>query len=145
MCDSVKNNVMWNGSRANYFKPKRGIQQGDPVSPCFFLLCMDKLSHLVSEEVDKGLWIPKKAGRNGPNISHLMFAYDLLLFGQANLGTINFIISTLTKFCRMLLGQKVNQAKTLIFFSKNVSRPTRNKLTVLNRLITFRWPRLSTA
>jgi hypothetical protein len=74
-----------------------------------------------------------------------MFAYDLLLFDQANLGTINSIIITLTKFCSMLLGQKVNQAKTLIFFSKNVSRPTRNKLTVLNRLITFRWPKLSTA
>jgi hypothetical protein len=63
-CDSVKNNVMWNGSRANYFKPKRGIRQGDPMSPYFFLLYMDKLSHLVCEEVDKGLWIPMKAGRN---------------------------------------------------------------------------------
>jgi hypothetical protein len=135
---------MWNGSRASYFKPKRGIQQGDPMSPYFFLLCMDKLSHLVREEVDKGLWIPMKAGRNGPNISHLMFAYDLLLFHQANLGTINSIIITLTKFCRMLLGQKVNQAKTLIFFSKNVST-TRNELTVLNLLITFRRLRLSTA
>ncbi|PNY01940.1 ribonuclease H [Trifolium pratense] len=128
---SVKTNVMWNGSRANYFKPRRGIRQGDPMSLYLFVLCMDKLSHLVTEEVDKGLWIPMKAGRNGPIISHLMFADDLLLFGQATHNTMNSVMNTLTKFCQMS-GQQVNHTKTSIFYSKNVSRPIRDDLNALS-------------
>lgn len=80
---SVKTNVMWGGSRSVFFSPTRGIRQGDPVSPYIFVLCMDKLSHLIMEAVEEGSWHPLKAGKNGPLISHLMFADDLLLFGQA--------------------------------------------------------------
>lgn len=48
---SVQTNVMWNGNRSPFFNPQRGIRQGDPLSPYIFVLCMDKLSHLISHEV----------------------------------------------------------------------------------------------
>jgi signal recognition particle subunit SEC65 len=81
---SVKSNVLWNGSRSEFFNPQCGIRQGDPMSPYLFVLCMDKLSHLIAEAIEEGRWKPMRAGRNVPLISHLMFADDLLLFGQAN-------------------------------------------------------------
>lgn len=81
---SVKTNVLWNGSRSEFFMSERGIRQGDPMSPYIFVLCMDKLSHLISHAVDNGRWKPMRAGRNGPMVSHLMFAADLLLFGKAS-------------------------------------------------------------
>lgn len=65
------------------FSPERGIRQGDPMSPYIFVLCMDKLSHLIAEEVEEKRWCPLKAGRAGPAVAHLMFADDLLLFGKA--------------------------------------------------------------
>jgi hypothetical protein len=88
---------------------------------------MDKLSHLIIHEVNRGKWKGIKAGRNGPMVSHLMFADDLLLFGEAKEGQMQCVIDTLNKFCN-LSGQEVSQEKTSIYFSKNVSRELKNKL-----------------
>jgi hypothetical protein len=75
---SVQSNVLWNDNRSDFFKPHCGVRQGDPMSPYLFVLCMDKLSHLIAEATETGKWKPMRAGRNGPYISHLMFADDLL-------------------------------------------------------------------
>ncbi|GAU31728.1 hypothetical protein TSUD_215290 [Trifolium subterraneum] len=124
---SVKTNVMWHGNRSIFFQPGKGIRQGDPMSPYIFVLCMDKLSHLIAEAVDGGNWQPIKAGRSGPFISHLMFADDLLLFGKATEVNMRTITDTLEKFCE-LSGQLVSIEKTSVLFSKNVPRDLRNVL-----------------
>jgi hypothetical protein len=124
---SVETNVKWNGARAEYFRPQRGIRQGDPISPYLFVLCMDKLSHLILHAVNRGEWKGIKAGRHGPTVSHLMFADDLLLFGEAQEGQMQCVIDVLNTFCG-LSGQEVSQEKTSIFFSKNVSRGVKDKL-----------------
>ncbi|MCH88382.1 ribonuclease H, partial [Trifolium medium] len=100
--------------------------QGDPMSPYLFVLGMDKLSHIISDEIDSGKWKrkPMKAGRNGPSISHIMFADDILLFGQATSESMGSVIKALQLFCSMS-GQQVNHDKSSIFFSKNVSMETR--------------------
>lgn len=46
------------------------------------MLCIDKLSYLIKQEVVNGNWKAVKMGSQGPKISHLMFANDLLLFGE---------------------------------------------------------------
>jgi hypothetical protein len=88
---------------------------------------MDKLTHLIAEAVDSGKWQPLRAGRSGPNISHLMFADDLLLFGKATEENMKAITDTLNAFCD-LSGQLVSLEKTSILFSKNVSQATREGL-----------------
>lgn len=40
----------------------------------------------------EGDWKPLRAGRNGPLISHTMFADDLLLFAQAKENQIRYLI-----------------------------------------------------
>lgn len=74
----------WNGSQNEFFKPQRGIRQGDPMSPYLFVLFMDKLSHLIEEQVEAKRWKSLKLGQQGIMISHLIFTDDLLLFGEAN-------------------------------------------------------------
>lgn len=66
--------VLWNGEVAGDFHPTRGIRQEDPLSPYVFVLCMEKLSHMIADSVLDKAWTPIKAGRNGPEISHLIFA-----------------------------------------------------------------------
>lgn len=74
---SVETNVKWNGAISEFFRPKRGIRHRDPLSPYLFILCMDKLSHLIMEDVSKDKWKAMKTGKDGPRISHLMFVDDL--------------------------------------------------------------------
>ncbi|MCH81009.1 non-LTR retrotransposon transposase, partial [Trifolium medium] len=103
----------WNGARLEMFKPQRGIRQGDPISPYLFVLCMDKLLHLIIHAVDEGKWKGIKAGRNGPMVSHLMFADDLLLFGEASENQTRCVMDILQQFCCMS-GQQVSQEKTSV-------------------------------
>lgn len=119
---SVKTNVMWNGNRAKYFAPQRGIRQGDPMSPYIFVLCIDKLYHLISQAVEEDGWKPLREGRNMPMVSHLMFVDDLLLFGKADASQIRCVNRVLEEFCRMS-GQKVSVEKTSIFFLQECGPP----------------------
>ena len=42
-------NVIWNGYKTKYFNPIKGVLQGDLLSPYIFVICMDQLSHIISE------------------------------------------------------------------------------------------------
>jgi len=50
---SMNKQILWNGSTTDKFKPSRGIRQGDPISPSLFVLCMEKLSYIILEVVEK--------------------------------------------------------------------------------------------
>lgn len=66
-------NVLRNGEGHTFFPPKKGLRQGYLISPYLFILCMYKLSHMISESVDAGLLKGLKANKKWPIISHLMF------------------------------------------------------------------------
>ena len=49
---STSLNAIWNGCKTEFFKPSRGVRQGDPLSPYIFVLCMDRFSRRICEAVD---------------------------------------------------------------------------------------------
>ncbi|KAK4270478.1 hypothetical protein QN277_023510 [Acacia crassicarpa] len=119
--------LLWNGERAGSFTPTRGVRQGDPLSPYLFVICMERLAHLIQESIGKGAWRPIKLCRNGPPLSHLFFADDIVLFVEASVFQAEEVKNCLDTFC-MASGLKVNASKTRVFFSKNVNHLRRTEL-----------------
>ena len=77
-------NILWNGQPTEYFQPTRGIRQGDPLSPYLFVACMERLSQIIESKVTAGAWKAIPLTRGGTRVSHLMFANDVVLFGEAS-------------------------------------------------------------
>nr|KYP37748.1 hypothetical protein KK1_041038 [Cajanus cajan] len=69
---------------------------------------MERLPLKVSELVDINSWKPAHLSHGGPPLSHLMFADDLLLFGEATEDQARVMERTLEEFCRAS-GLKINQ------------------------------------
>ncbi|XP_061358638.1 uncharacterized protein LOC133302833 [Gastrolobium bilobum] len=112
-------NLLWNGGLTKDFKPQRGIRQGDPVSPYLFVLCVEKLAHLIQLAVDTKAWKPILLNKNAPPLSHLFFADDIILCAEASIDQAH-VINQVLKLFSAASGQKVSVEKSRVFFSKNV-------------------------
>ncbi|KAK2664916.1 hypothetical protein Ddye_003490 [Dipteronia dyeriana] len=66
---SVQYKVILNGELSDRFNPRSGIRQGDPLSPYIFVLCMEKLSHIINPKLMEGDWTPVKVSRGGPGLT----------------------------------------------------------------------------
>ncbi|KAG7567714.1 Ribonuclease H domain [Arabidopsis thaliana x Arabidopsis arenosa] len=113
--------ILWNGERTDSFIPARGLRQGDPLSPYLFVLCLERLCHLIEASVGRGDWKPIAISQRGPKLSHVCFADDLILFAEASVSQVRVIRRVLERFCEAS-GQKISLEKSKIFFSNNVSR-----------------------
>ncbi|BFG33690.1 hypothetical protein CerSpe_199640 [Prunus speciosa] len=115
---TVKYQVCVNGELTEAFRPSNGIRQGDPLSPYLFVLCIEKLSHIIFNAVMRKNWKPVKSSQSGVSVSHLFFADDLILFAEASPKQARIMKNCLDSFCQMS-GQTVNFDKSAIFCSPN--------------------------
>ena len=79
---SVKYQAILNGEVSNIVTPKCGIRQGDPLSPYIFVLCMEKLSHIIQHKVQEKVWRSIQICYHSPFKSHIFFVDDLILSGE---------------------------------------------------------------
>lgn len=80
---SRTSSVLLNGTPGKVFHCKRGVRQGDPLSPLLFVLAADLLQTIINHAKDMGylkLAIPERAGENFPIIQ---YADDTLLIMEA--------------------------------------------------------------
>ncbi|CAL1358518.1 unnamed protein product [Linum trigynum] len=122
--------VLWNGSCTEEFKPTRGLRQGCPLSPYLFTLCMERLNHNIKKSVECGKWKPICLSKNGPPLTHLFFADDLVLLAEADANQARVVMSCLDQFCSAS-GEKVSKEKSRVYFSRNTKERTKNRLSGL--------------
>nr|XP_020198524.1 uncharacterized protein LOC109784346 [Aegilops tauschii subsp. strangulata] len=117
LVSSVSYSVLFNGKKLQEFKPSRGIRQGDPISPYLFLLAAEGLSGLLKNLSESSQLGGIQVAPSAPPVNHLLFADDSLLFFKISGGGATEVSNLLETYCQAS-GQRINAAKSTIFFSK---------------------------
>ena len=115
---TVRYTVRFNGVLMDTIQPTRGLRQGDPLSPYLFLFVADGLSKVLQQESEQGYIQGLQVCRRAPEISHLLFADDSLLFFRAQTDQAMRIKSALDRYCNAT-GQLINPDKCSILFNAN--------------------------
>uniref|UniRef100_A0A803QDU6 Reverse transcriptase domain-containing protein n=1 Tax=Cannabis sativa TaxID=3483 RepID=A0A803QDU6_CANSA len=116
---TVSFSVLLNGAPLKPFSPRRGLRQGDPLSPYLFILCSEVLSKLLCREEDRCEITGIKIGKNAMPISHLFYADDAIIFCKANEKEAAKLLNCLENY-ECWSDQKVSKAKSGIIFSPKV-------------------------
>lgn len=105
--------VSINGILKGFFPGKRGIRQGDPMSPMLFTICLEYFSRLVKHKISTSSFCYhpncKEVG-----ISHLAFADDLMLFSRGDTRSVEILMEALKQF-EEASGLTVSIEKSKIF------------------------------
>ena len=106
--------VLVSGSPTEEFVMKRGLCQGDPLSPFLFLLAAEGLNVLMTSAVNSNLFTSYSIGAHTPTVlSHLQFADDTLLLGVKSWANVRALRAILVLF-ENLSGLKVNYHKSML-------------------------------
>lgn len=102
-----------NGELHGFIQGKRGIRQGDPMSPYLFLLCMEYFSRLLNTRtIQREFNFHAKC--SSLKITHLAFADDLMLFSRGDEHSVGILMDTLKEF-EESSGLRINSNKSSLF------------------------------
>lgn len=105
--------VSINGTLHGFFRVKRGLRQGDPLSPYLFTICLEMLSRsLKFSALAPDFNFHPKCKPLG--ITHLAYANDILLISRGDFGSVNILMKCLNDF-RDMTGLHTNVLKSNLF------------------------------
>lgn len=107
------------GSPTKIIKLKRGLRQGDPLSPLLSVLVTDYLFRLMLQVV-RNRRIELYTSGGAVVESHLVFADDVVFFCRASQKSIRALREVLDEFTEFS-GLKINCEKSFTIFSKRVT------------------------
>jgi len=119
---SVSFLVLFNGGVLDDFRPSCGVRQGDPISPYLFVIAAEGLSCLLKNGI-RGIEVAPTA----PEVNHLLFADDSLLFFEASNDEARRVRDLLQVYCNASV-QRINADKSSIYFSKGVPDSLRGEI-----------------
>eukprot|EP00256_Glycine_max_P036920 XP_006584238.1 uncharacterized protein LOC102664824 [Glycine max] len=102
-----------NGRFTRRLEARRGIRQGDPISPLLFILVMEYLNRILSQ-LDKIPNFNYHSKCEKMKITNLCFADDLLLFSRGDIGSVQIMLDKFNTFLRSM-GLHVNPSKCNIY------------------------------
>ncbi|XP_062105448.1 uncharacterized protein LOC133817076 [Humulus lupulus] len=114
--------LMLNGRLQGSFEGRKGLRQGDPISPLLFVLVMEYLTRLLK------LVSHQREFRFHPMCKHLQlvnlcFADDLILFCKGNIISVQILFEGFFNFCQCS-GLVANLNKSQLFFGGVAAKVT---------------------
>ncbi|KAH9662191.1 reverse transcriptase domain-containing protein [Citrus sinensis] len=129
--------VLVNGAIHGYFPSERGLRQGDPISPCLFIIAAEFLSrglvHLYSR-------YPSVRYRSAAStdISHLSFADDIVIFANGSRCSLQRVMDFLHRY-QVVSGQLISRTKSSFYIGKPASASCRS---IVHSVTGFQWRQL---
>lgn len=105
--------LMVNGVLCGFLGGKKGIRQGDPISPLLFVICMEYLSRIF-EFVSHMEGFKFYRGCKGMKLCHLCFADDLILFSEGDYFSMISLLRGFETFLKAS-GLQANKTKTELY------------------------------
>lgn len=94
----AKMSILINGSPCGYFSCKRGVRQGDPLSPTLFCLAEEVLSRALIIAASSGA-LKLMAGPRGVTMpSHSLYTDDIILFCRGDKRNLKLVLKILTDY-----------------------------------------------
>ena len=102
--------ILLNGTPGKQFKCKRGVRQGDPLSPLLFVLAAELLQYIVNDAMQNGLLHAPIPYYNN-DFPVVQYADDTILIMQADINQVVHLKQLLAQFTEST-GLKVNYHKS---------------------------------
>lgn len=115
--NTVSYRIKVNGAPSENFSPKRGLRQGDPLSPYLFLICAEGFSILLNHVKEEGCIADVKICQGAPSVSHLLFADDSLILIHAKKEDAMQLHGILD-LCEQCSGQVINKRQIDCFIQR---------------------------
>lgn len=124
---TVSYSILVNGKKTESFTPSRGLRQGDPISPYLFLICAEGFSTLINKAEQEGNLTGIRIARTAPQVSHLFFADDSVLFFRATQAELDKVKEIIASY-EAASGQRVNLVKSELLASANIPDAIRDEM-----------------
>jgi hypothetical protein len=112
---STSFSISVNGVLHGYFKGKRGLRLGDPLSPYLFILVMEILTLMIHHRVRLSELFTFHYKCSNLNIINLCFADDLFLFAHGDVNSAQVIMNALEEF-KIASGLTPSLPKSTAYF-----------------------------
>ncbi|GKB15680.1 putative RNA-directed DNA polymerase, eukaryota, reverse transcriptase zinc-binding domain protein, partial [Tanacetum coccineum] len=111
---SSRASILVNGSPTSEFSLKRGLRQGDPLSPFLFIIIMEGLHIAFKDGLSSNMFRGVNVGSPGIRLSHLFYADDVIIFSDWNQHHMDNIIHILNIFY-LASGLRININKSNLY------------------------------
>nr|GEX34586.1 RNA-directed DNA polymerase, eukaryota, reverse transcriptase zinc-binding domain protein [Tanacetum cinerariifolium] len=110
---SARTYILINGSPTSEFSPKRGLKQGDHLSPFLFIIVMEGLHMTLNDGIASNMFHGVRIGSN-IHLSHLFYVDDVIILSDWNQNDMEIITRILNIFY-IASGLKINFHKSNVF------------------------------
>ena len=122
--------VLLNGIPGKVFHCKRGVRQGDPLSPPIFVIAADMLQTMMNEAMQNNLIVSPLIHHSCPDYPIIQYVDDTILVANADSRQLEHIKNLLLHYAAYT-GLKVNYSKSTLI---SINTPL-DKMNALSHLL----------